>query len=95
MSVFLIGFSYGRFEYVKTTPVLLCHVYMQRFLQKEIEATDPCSQKGTGPWLCSPIHVLKHAKGDSWHPTPEDIREPSHGRVFRDRFCSVYVVKGV
>ena len=50
---------------------------MQRFLQKEIEATDQCSQKGTGPWLFSPI------------------REPSRGRVYREKFRSIYVVKGV
>ena len=28
-------------------------------------------------------------------PTPEDIPEPSHGRVFREKFRSVYVVTGV
>ena len=27
--------------------------------------------------------------------TPEDIPEPSHGRVFREKFRFVYVVKGV
>ena len=37
-------------------------------------------------------HMLR---GDSWPPTPEDIPEPSHGRVFREKFRSVYVVKGV
>ena len=34
-------------------------------------------------------------QGDSWHPTPEDIPEPSHGRVFCEKFRSAYVVKGV
>ena len=34
-------------------------------------------------------------QGDSWPPTPEDIPEPSYGRVFREKFRSVYVVKGV
>ena len=29
-----------------------------------------------------------------WPPTPEDILDPSHGRVFREKFRSVYVVKG-
>ena len=38
---------------------------------------------------------LRMPQGDSWPPTPEDIPEPSHGRVFREKFRSVYVVKGV
>ena len=33
--------------------------------------------------------------GGQLTPTPEDILEPSHGRVFREKFRSVYVVKGV
>ena len=33
--------------------------------------------------------------GVSWPPTPEDIPDPSHGRVFREKFRSVNVVKGV
>ena len=38
---------------------------------------------------------LRMPQGDSWPPTPEDIPEPSHGRVFREKFRSVYVVKGI
>ena len=34
-------------------------------------------------------------QGDSCPPTPEDILEPSRGRVFREKFRSVHVVKGV
>ena len=32
--------------------------------------------------------------GVSWPPTYKDIPEPSRGRVFREKFRSVYVVKG-
>ena len=42
------------------------------------------------PWVS-----LEYISGVSWPPTPEDIPDPSHGRVFREKFCSVYVVKGV
>ena len=38
---------------------------------------------------------LRMPQGDSWPPNPEDIPEPSHGRVLREKFRSVYVVKGV
>ena len=38
---------------------------------------------------------LEYISGVSWPPTPEDIPDPSHGRVFREKFRSVYVVKGV
>ena len=38
---------------------------------------------------------LEYISGISWPPTPKDIPEPSHGRVFREKFRSVYVVKGV
>ena len=31
----------------------------------------------------------------SWPPTTKDIPQPSHGRVFCEKFCSVFVVKGV
>ena len=31
----------------------------------------------------------------SWPPTPKDIPEPSHGRVFCEKFRSVYEVKDV
>ena len=41
------------------------------------------------------IHVSTYAAGESWPPTLEDIPEPSHGRVFREKFRSVHVVKGV
>ena len=33
--------------------------------------------------------------GGQLAPTPEDIPEPSHSRVFCEKFRSVYVVKGV
>ena len=33
--------------------------------------------------------------GFSWPPTPRDISEPHHGRVFSEKFHSVYAVKGV
>ena len=33
--------------------------------------------------------------GGQLAPTPKDIPDPSHGRVFREKFRSVYVVKGV
>ena len=33
--------------------------------------------------------------GVSGPPTPKDIPEPSHSRVYREKFRSVYVVKGV
>ena len=48
---------------------------------------------GTGPLLFSPIHMLEYSLGDSWDP--EDILEPSQYRDFRDKFRSIYVVKGV
>ena len=38
---------------------------------------------------------LEHISGVSWPSTPKDFPEPSHGRVSRERFHSVYVVKGV
>ena len=38
---------------------------------------------------------LEYISGGSWPPTPKDISEPSHGRVFCERFHFVYVVKGV
>ena len=38
------------------------------------------------------LHMLR---GDSSPPIPEDIPEHSHDRVFREKFHSVYVVKGV
>ena len=41
------------------------------------------------------IQVSKYAAGGQLTPTPEDIPESSHGRVFREKFRSVYVVKGV
>ena len=37
--------------------------------------------------------MLKYAFGDSWPQTPKDIAEPSHGRVFGEKFRSVHVVK--
>ena len=39
--------------------------------------------------------ALQHILGVSWPPTRKDIPEPSHGRVLREKFRSVYVVKGV
>ena len=39
--------------------------------------------------------ALQYILGVSWPPTPKDIPEPGHGRVFREKFRSVYVVKGV
>ena len=42
-----------------------------------------------------PIHVFKYALGDSQPPTPDDIPEPNHSIVFREKFRCVYVVKGV
>ena len=41
------------------------------------------------------IQVSKYAAGGQLTPTPEDIPEPSHGRVSAEKFRSVYVVKGV
>ena len=32
--------------------------------------------------------------GVSWSPSPKDIPEPSHSRIFREKFRSAYVVKG-
>ena len=60
---------------------------MQRFLQKEIEATDP--------WLVRPIQCLNMLRGTAGPQSPDDIREPSRGRVYREKFRSIYVVKGV
>ena len=37
----------------------------------------------------------KYALGESWPPTTENIVEPSHGRVFCEKFRSVRMVKGV
>ena len=41
--------------------------------------------------------MLEFISAISWPTTPKDIPKPkpSHGRVFRERFHSVYVVKGV
>ena len=33
--------------------------------------------------------------GGQLTPTPKDIQEPSHGRVLREKFHSVYVVNSV
>ena len=33
--------------------------------------------------------------GFTWPPTPKDIPEPSHGRVFREKFHSVLSGEGV
>ena len=41
----------------------------------------------TSPQLFSPISVFTYAA--------EDIMEPSHGRVFHEKFRSVYALKGV
>ena len=38
--------------------------------------------------------MLEYILGVSWPPTHEDILEPIHGKVFREKCCSVYVVKG-
>ena len=38
---------------------------------------------------------LEYISRVSWPPTPKDIMEPSHGRVLREKFRSVYVAKGV
>ena len=46
--------------------------------------------------LC--VEQLKASEYIWWgHPAPnlKDIPEPSHGRVLREKFHSVYVVKGV
>ena len=51
--------------------------------------TVSCSTAGEG------ISTALYCKHWSYSPTPEDIPEPSHGRVFCEKFCSVYVVKGV
>ena len=45
--------------------------------------------------LPSSMTTLEYISGVSWPPTPKDIPEPSHGRVFREKICSAYVVKGV
>ena len=37
----------------------------------------------------------RYISGGSWPPTPTDILEPSHGRVFRGKLHSGYVVKGI
>ena len=42
------------------------------------------------PWVS-----LEYIEGVSWPPTSQDILERSHGRVFHEKFRSVYVVKGV
>ena len=39
--------------------------------------------------------ALQYILGGSWPITRKDIPEPSHGRVSRENFRSVYVVKGV
>ena len=61
-------------------------------------------------WRCwLPLHNLSHCYcktlvlgmvwslgiGVSWPPIPKDILEPSHGRAFRGKFRSVYVIKCV
>ena len=38
---------------------------------------------------------LEYISVVSWPPDPKDILERSHGRVSREKFCSVHVVKGV
>ena len=38
---------------------------------------------------------LEYVSGVSWPPTPKDFQEPSHDRVFREKFPSVYAVKAV
>ena len=45
--------------------------------------------------LVEPMSLAWVILGVSWPPTPKDIPEPSHGRVFCEKFRSVYVVKGV
>ena len=41
------------------------------------------------------LGALQYILGVSWPPTPKDIPEPSHGRVYREKFRSVHVVKCV
>ena len=41
------------------------------------------------------FHVSTYAAGGQLTPNPWGYPEPSHGRVFREKFRSVYVVKGV
>ena len=45
--------------------------------------------------LREPQVSLEYISGVSWPPTPEYIPDPSHGRVFCEKFRSVYVMKGV
>ena len=53
----------------------------------------PCQSGELG--LRNPEHSLEYISGVSWPSTSMDISEPSHGRVFCEKFCSVYVVKVV
>ena len=49
----------------------------------------------TQAWCVFILSFVKNEPitGVSWPPAPKDIPGPSHGRVFCERFCSVYVVK--
>ena len=47
------------------------------------------------PQFCETMNLAWAYFGVSWPPTLKDIPGPGHGRVFREKFCSVYVVKGV
>ena len=49
----------------------------------------------TSVWSETPWVSFEYILGVSWPPTPKDIPEPSHGRVFREKFRSAYVSKGV
>ena len=57
-------------------------------LVKEIAAAEHHSQ------FCE-MSVAWLYFGGQLAPTPKDILEPSHGRVFREKFCTVYVMKCV
>ena len=46
-------------------------------------------------WAFQPNPCAEVCIGGQLAPTPEDILDHSHGRYFRDRFRSFYVVKGV
>ena len=39
--------------------------------------------------------ALEFISGVIWHPIPKDISDPTHGRVLREKFRSVYMVMGV
>ena len=71
----------------KPTDAELNHRYVAQWLWS---STNDFCLPLKEPWV-----YLEYISVCSWPPTPDYIPDPSHGRIFREKFCSVYMVKGI